>query len=470
MKRFFYIFVSLILLANAFQGYKVYSKEKPEDAELVMKKLELFMEVLQHIRSEYVDADEIDLDTLFDNAIKGMAYTLDPFSEYMTPSEFKNFEEESNDTFGGIGVQVQMLDGYLTVTAPMKGTPAAAAGILAGDKIIAIDGEDQTGKNSDDVVSKLRGEIGSKVTLTIQRPERPEPLEITLERASIVNISVSDTHVIEGTSTGYIRVEMFVTPTVEQFDAALKELEAQEIDSLIIDLRNNPGGQLETCVDMLGRLLPPKSLVATLEGRSPEYNAEYYTSINVPYHFPARIPIAVLGNRGSASAAEITISCLRDYHRAVFIGERTFGKALVQSVEPVGRSHAIKLTTARYFTKLHTQIQGKGIKPDIPSRMRRRDYIAINRSKDIKEADKIDPNIQAALKFFADGAEWPVFTGEEGSDYEDILPQWQKDENHRYRVYDYNIYHDLEMEPASDADPEKAEDESQEKSESKENE
>ncbi|MCQ2397071.1 MAG: S41 family peptidase [Lentisphaeria bacterium] len=453
-------------MINVFQGYKVYSREKPEDAEVIMKKLELFMEVLQHIRSEYVDADEIDIDELFDNAIKGMAYTLDPFSEYMTPSEFKSFENDSNDTFGGIGVKVQMLDGYLTVSSTMNGTPAAAAGILAGDKIIAIDGEDQTGKNTDDVIAKLRGDIGSKITLTIKRPETPAPIEITLERAEIANISVSDAHVIEGTSTGYLRVELFATPTVEQFDAALKELEVQNIDSLIIDLRNNPGGQLETCVEMLGRLLPPKSLVATLEGRSSEYNMEYFTSASVPYHFPDKIPIAVLGNRGTASAAEITISCLRDYHRAVFIGERTFGKALVQSVEPLGGSHALKLTTARYFTKLHTQIQGRGIKPDIQSHLRRRDYIAINMAKDINAADKIDPNVRAALKFFEDGAEWPVFTGKEESDYDDILPQWQKDENHRYKVYDYNIYHDLE----EGSEAEGQENDSDEQSKNKENE
>ncbi|MCQ2402736.1 MAG: S41 family peptidase [Lentisphaeria bacterium] len=451
MKNLLYVIVAALLIGNAAFGYRVYCKETPKDSKEVMEKLELFMEVFQQVRANYVDAEDIKIDDLFNNAIKGMVYSLDPFSEYMTPSEFKDFQEQEQDSFGGIGVQVQMRDSYLTVSSPMKGTPAAQAGILSGDQIIAIDGEDQTGKSTDEVIRKLRGEPGSAVTLTIKRPEEPEPLEITLKRMKIENPSINDIHVIEGTKTGYLRVEWFAEPTAKQFEKALQTLEDEGIDSLVIDLRNNPGGRVDVCVGILNFLLPPNSLVATLEGRDPK-NQTSYSTRGTPYHFPDTIPIAVLGNRGTASAAEITISSLRDYHRAVFIGERTFGKALVQDVMDLGGGHAVKFTVAKYYTKLRTPIQGRGIRPDIRSRLSRHDFIAINNADGMAAADKIDPNIQAALKFFAEGAQWPVYEGEKEGDYADVLPQWQRDENRHYRLYDYDIYGTETVDPADKAE------------------
>lgn len=454
MKNLIYVLLTALLLGNAFFGYKLYSRETPKDAEVTMEKLQLLMNVFQQVRANYVDEKDIDIDQLFDNAIKGMVFSLDPFSEFMTPVEFQDFQRESKDTFGGIGVQIHMQDGLVTISAALKNTPAAAAGILAGDQIIGVDGTDVTHMGIDDVVKLLRGDPDTKVCLTIRRPEETEPLKIEITRAIIENESVSGEHVIEGTKTGYVRIETFLEPTAKQFEEALKGLELQGIDSLIIDLRDNPGGQVDSCVDILSYLLPANSLVATLEGRNPKMNETYVTHA-MGYHFPENIPIVVLGNRGTASAAEITTSCLRDYHRAAFIGERTFGKALVQDIKDLPGGNAVKFTVAKYFTKLHTPIQGLGIRPDFESVLTRKDIKAMFKAQSEKESDIADPNIQLALKFFADGAEWPVYEGKPEGDYADVLPQWQRDENRRYRMYEYDLYGDIPEgeKPAEESQP-----------------
>lgn len=240
MKKLLYSILVVALLANAFFGFRVYSLEIPNDTKEILEKMELFVDVLQQVRANYVDEDEVDIDSLFNSAIKGMVYSLDPFSQFMTPDEFNEFLKQEDDSFGGIGVQVHMQDGLLTVSSVLRGTPAAEAGVLAGDQITAIDGVDQKGKALDEIVGKLRGAPGSKVTVTIKRPDEAEPIEVTLARAIIENESVSDVHVIEGTRTGFLRIDWFMEPTAKQFEKALKELEVKGIDSLIIDVRNNP--------------------------------------------------------------------------------------------------------------------------------------------------------------------------------------------------------------------------------------
>lgn len=430
-----YLFLAALLLGNALFGYRLYSRETPKDADAVMEKLDLFMDVFQQLRANYVDAEEVDIDSLFDNAIKGMVLSLDPFSEFMTPNEFQEFQNQEEDAFGGIGVQVHLVDGVLTVSSTMKGTPAAAAGILAGDRILAIDGEPQQNRALDAIVSKLRGEPGTSVKLAIQREGETKTFDVVLERARIENESVSDVHVIEGTKTGFLRIDWFMDPTAKQFIAALKSLVEQGIDSLIIDLRDNPGGRVDICVDILSCILPEDSLVATLEGRTPAMNTQYKTHAS-DFRLDEKIPIAVLGDRGTASAAEITISCLRDYHRAVFIGDRTFGKALVQDVKDLGGGRAVKFTIAKYYTKLRTPIQGRGIRPDIEDRLRRKDFIAIYNAKNAGGADAVDPNVKTALEFFASGAQWPEYQGEAEGDYDDLLPQWKRDGQRHYRFFE----------------------------------
>ncbi len=430
MKKLILPLLLPLLLANLFFGYQLYCRETPQENRQMLQKLDLFLEVMQQVRENYVEQDEVDVDHLFDAAIKGMVYSLDPFSAFMTPTEFHQFEQEDSDTFGGVGVQIHIQEGVLTVSSVVRDTPAAQAGLLSGDQILTIDGQETRGKSLNEIVKLLRGEPGTTVTVGILRPGEDvaggEPREVPLVRAAIENRSVNDVHMVAGTTTGFLRIDAFMAPTAKQFQESLKELMDQGMESLIIDLRGNPGGRVDISVDILSCLLPNDTMVASLEGRNPRLNSVYATH-PAEYSLPPEVPVAVLGDRGTASAAEITISCLRDYHRAVFIGDRTFGKALVQDVMPLEGGNAVKFTVAKYYTRLRTPIQGKGIRPDIPDPLTREDYRKLF-APDRKEGDdSMDPNIQTALKFFADGAQWPVYEGKPEGDYEDILPQWQRE-------------------------------------------
>ncbi len=430
MKKLLLPLLLPLLLANLFFGYQLYCRETPQENRRMLQKLDILMEVVQQVRENYVDKEEVDIDRLFDAAIKGMVYSLDPFSDFMTPAEFHQFEQEDSGTFGGVGVQIHIQEGVLTVSSVVRDTPAAQAGLLAGDQILTIDGQETRGKALNEIVALLRGEPGTTVTVGIRRPGEDvaggDPRELSMVRAAIENRSVNDVHIVEGTTTGFLRIDAFLAPTAKQFQEALKELMDQGMESLIIDLRGNPGGRVDISVDILSCLLPSETMVASLEGRNPRLNSVYATH-PAEYSLPPDIPVAVLGDRGTASAAEITISCLRDCHRAVFIGDRTFGKALVQDVMPLEGGNAVKFTVAKYYTRLRTPIQGKGIRPDIPDPLAREDYRKLFAPDRRAGDDSMDRNIQTALKFFADGAEWPVYEGKPEGDYEDILPQWQRE-------------------------------------------
>lgn len=460
-KAILFLALAALLLSNAIYGYRVQSRKGEEPIQPILEKMDLFLEVVQQIRSNYMVQEDVEWDRLFENAIKGMVVSLDPFSEFMTPEEYREFEKEEGDTFGGIGVQVHLQEGLLTVSSVLRDTPAAKAGILAGDQILTIEGEPQKGKKLEEIVGKLRGEPGTAVHITIQRPNEEKPLELTLVREEIENSSVSAVHVIQGTKTGFLRIDAFLEPTPQQFREALRQLLEEEIDSLIIDLRNNPGGMVKACVEILSSLLPPDSLVATLEGRDGTPTGVYKTW-RVDLSLPPEIPIVVLGDRGTASAAEITISCLRDHHRAAFVGDRTFGKALVQDVMPLSGGNAVKFTVAQYYTKEHTPIQGKGIRPDFPNPLTRQQYHDLyNALGKQDEIDRRDPNIQTALEFFAQGAQWPVYQGNPDGDYEDLLPQWQRDDQRQYQMQNFR-YLSPEVDDAGDDSGEEGEAEPQE--------
>ncbi len=433
--------LAALLLGNAVVGYSLQNNGSNAAFKESMENMELFLEVLFQIRSNYLEKEGTEPNQLFDAAIKGMVVSLDPFSGFMTPSEYREYERDEADTFGGIGVQVHLQEGILTISSVIRDTPAAESGLMSGDQILAIDGEPQKGKNLDEIVGKLRGEAGTEVKLTLRRPkeEGEETWDQVLVRKEIQNPTVNDVHVIQGTKTGFLRLDGFTEPAVEQFRKALQELMDQGIDSLILDLRGNPGGSVSACVDILSFFLPKDSLVASMEGRSEEAKGIYFTR-QKSLSFPPEIPIVVLGDRGTASAAEITISCLRDYHRAAFVGDRTFGKALVQDVMNLSNGYGLKLTIAQYFTKEGTPIQGKGIRPDFPDPLTRQQYLEIFNAETLEERDQKDPNIQTALAFFAQGAQWPVYQGNPQGDYDDILPQWHKDAFRQYQMQDFRPF------------------------------
>ncbi|MGN0866083.1 MAG: S41 family peptidase [Oligosphaeraceae bacterium] len=440
MKKVIFLLVfAVLLLCNVFVGYSLQQTVNQENFTEAMEKMELLLEVLQQVRANYLEQEGTEVGELFDAAIKGMVLSLDPFSSFMTPPEFKEMEEE--DVFGGIGVQVHLQEGILTVSSVFRDTPASEAGLMAGDQILAIDGENQQGKKLDEIVGKLRGAPGTEVKVTVRRPkeEGEETWDMTMTRREIQNPTINDVHIIQGTKTGFVRIDSFTEATTDQFRSAIQELTEQGMDSLILDLRGNPGGRVKACVDVLSCFLPKDTLVATLEGRGGEIKDVYYTR-KLSAYLPPEIPVAVLGDRGTASAAEIAISCLRDYHRAVFIGDRTFGKALVQDVMNLSGGNGLTLTVAQYYTKERTPIQGRGIRPDIPEPLTRQQYLDIAHAKNQEEIDRMDPNIQTALAFFAQGAQWPVYQGKSGGDYEDILPHWRRDDHRQYQMQDFRLY------------------------------
>ena len=406
VRRVILVCLALLLLGNAVVGYRAYSKDaKAGDTEKVFDDLAIMMQVLQLIRTNYVDAEQVSSDQLLTDAIIGMTASLDPFSEYMPPADLKHLNEQTQGSFGGVGIQVSMKNGFMTVITTIDDTPASRAGIMPNDQIVSVDGKDMTGVSSDGVLKLLRGEIGTKVTVGLKRQDVAEPIVVELLRARIPIHTVVNVHQIAGTKIGYIRVTEFSEPTPDALRKALQQLEGQRCTGLIIDLRNNPGGLLNSACEMCSMFLPEKKLIVSVEGRNPANNYKQFAIGG--YKVADQIPVAILINGGSASAAEVMSSCLRDYRRAVLIGEKSFGKGSVQAVHNFPNGAGLKLTIAKYFTQSHTLIHGKGLQPDIVSVIDRDGYRKLYETTDQAKKDAIDLNIQAALKWFKDGAKIP---------------------------------------------------------------
>ena len=328
-------------------------------ANVAYSKLKLFGDVLSIIQSSYVE--EVDVDNLVKGAVTGMIQTLDPHSSYLTPDMLKQVEVETKGAFGGLGIEIGTKDGFLTVIAPIEDTPAARAGILAGDKIIRIESESTKNMNVMDAVKRLRGEPGTKVTITISREPLPEPKAYTLTRDIIKVKSVKSKSMGDG--IGYIRLAQFQQDSHQEVDRALQGFlkEKEGIKGLILDLRNNPGGLLDQAVRIADEFVDSGLIVYT-DGRVEAQKTKYVAHKEGTY---SGFPIVVLVNAGSASASEIVAGALQDHGRAIIIGQRTFGKASVQTILPLDDGSALRLTTARYYTPNGRSIQAKGIDPDI---------------------------------------------------------------------------------------------------------
>ena len=287
---------------------------------------------------------------------------LDPHSEYLDAADYKELQEDISAEFGGIGVQVELNKaGRVVVIAPVAGTPGDRAGIRRGDEIVSIDGADLIKPAMQDIVTRLRGKPGSKVRLGLHRPSDSKDLALTLTRESIHVESVRDAHVLPD-GIGYLQLTQFADHTADEFMKALKQLQAQGMRALIIDERNNPGGLLDTVVDVAGPFFKNGELIVYTQGRNPKDRDEYRADNPAP---PLTLPVAVIINAGSASAAEILAGALKDTHRAVIVGERSFGKGSVQSIFKLGNSDGLRLTIARYYTPGGEVIHGHGIAPDV---------------------------------------------------------------------------------------------------------
>ncbi len=326
------------------------------------RELAMFGNVLDLIRKDYVE--EVSVKDLIYGAISGMVSKLDPYSMFFTPQEFSEFKGDTEGKFGGIGVEIGIRDGFLTVISPIEGSPAWKAGIRPGDRIVEIDGEITQGITLLEAVNKLRGEPGSKVKLKILREGESDlmEMEITREIVQIEEIKYADIITKKGErKIAYLRIAEFNEDLPESLDKKLEELEKKGMEALILDLRNNPGGLFTTAIEVVGRFLGKDKLVVYTKGRTEgrkDYKTKYAGKV-------CKVPMVVLVNGGTASASEIVAGALQYYKRALIVGEKSFGKGVVQQLFPLPDGSAVKITTERYYLPNGKCIDKEGISPDV---------------------------------------------------------------------------------------------------------
>ena len=345
----------LFVIFGPYSDSKVSARDKN-----TYKEIKTFNEVLDMVQKNYVE--EIDSSVLIQGAINGMIKTLDPHSSFMTPELYKELEVETQGRFGGIGIEITILKDVLTVVSPIEDTPAFKEGVKSGDSIIKIDGKSTKDITIMEAVKKLRGPKDTKVTITIMRENMVQPKDITLTRAVIqvksVRTKAFDDHI------GYIRIASFQERTAHDLRKALADVseKTKPMKGLVLDLRNDPGGLLTQAIEVSDMFLKSGVIVST-RGRTKKM--ETITTARDSGDKEVSVPIVVLVNEGTASAAEIVAGALQDNGRALIVGTQTFGKASVQTVIPLEDGSALKLTTARYYTPNGRSIQAEGIKPDI---------------------------------------------------------------------------------------------------------
>ncbi|WP_240776090.1 S41 family peptidase [Nitrincola schmidtii] len=349
--------VSLAFLSGASSVYAE-NDESFEIPTIPVEEIRLFAEVFDRIKSAYVEP--VTDQQLLEDAIRGMLSGLDPHSAYLDAKAFEGLQINTSGRFGGLGIEVGLQDGFIRVIAPIDDTPAQRAGIQAGDLITKIGEESTQGLSLNDAVERMRGRIGTRVTITIVRDGVEKPFEVTLERASISVTSVR--HRLLETGYGMIRISQFQNNTADQLKNSIETLQGMgELKGIVLDLRNNPGGVLQSAVQVSDAFIS-EGLIVYTEGRLP--NSELRFNATSDTLLPD-IPMVVLINAGSASASEIVAGALQDHRRAVIMGTDSFGKGSVQTILPVSSGRGVKLTTARYFTPDGRSIQADGIRPDV---------------------------------------------------------------------------------------------------------
>jgi len=369
-RRLIFSVVAAALVLNLILGAAIYlsSARAAGQKDSADANLDLFANVLEKVRAEYVDGTNLTYHNLTEAAIKGMIGSLDPHSEFLDATDYRQLQDDTEGQFGGLGLVVSMKDGYVTVVAPMEDSPGFRAGILTGDRIVKVEGKSVERMPLGEVVKHLRGDPGTPVTVTVQRPATGEEKTLTLTRAIIQMDMVKDINgkkefPLGSDGIGYVRITEFGDKTGDELEAALGRLKSQGMKALILDLRLNPGGLLDEAVYVCEKFLPRGQLVVSTEGRDPSQNS--IRRAEGRGDELKGMPMVVLVNLGSASASEIVTGCLQDLHRAVILGEKTFGKGSVQSIFPIDDVGALKLTVAKYYTPSHRVIHEHGIEPDI---------------------------------------------------------------------------------------------------------
>ncbi len=348
-----------VVLTTQIAGPLVAQETKPKAS--IYQQLDLFGDIFERIRAQYVE--EVDPQKLIDAAINGMLTSLDPHSSYLPPKDYTDMREQTRGEFGGLGIEVTQENGFVKVVSPIDGTPAAKAGIEAGDFITEVNGEAVQGLTLDQAVEMMRGPIGSEILITVVREGKDEPFDVSIIRDTIKITAVKGR--AEGQSV-VLRVTTFNDQTYPNLDDSLKKAADElggidKINGVVLDLRNNPGGLLTQAIKVSDAFLDSGEIVST-RGRNPEDGDRYNAT---PGDLIDGKPMVVLINGGSASASEIVAGALQDHRRAVVIGTKSFGKGSVQTVMPLKNEGAMRLTTARYYTPSGRSIQALGVSPDI---------------------------------------------------------------------------------------------------------
>jgi carboxyl-terminal processing protease len=361
-KRFIVALILVVAVLSALSFKKMalsgaaVDKKKNND---LFRQVELFSDTLAIIQTDYVD--EVKAKDLIYGALKGMLAALDPHSQFLDPDTYNELKVDTEGKFGGLGIEITIKDGLLTVVTPIDDTPAWNAGIKSKDRIVKIDNELTRDMTLTDAVKKMRGKVGEMVNLTILRESEKKLIEFKIVRGVIKIQDIKDARILED-EIGYIRLVEFRESTANDLNKAIEKLKKLGLNALILDLRNNPGGLLESAVDVVEKFIPKGKIIVSTKGRLASQNMEFLSASS---NTVVDLPMVVLINEGSASGSEIVAAALQDYKRAIILGVKSFGKGSVQTIIPLNDGSALRLTTSKYFTPLNKQIHGKGVIPDI---------------------------------------------------------------------------------------------------------
>lgn len=344
-------------------------KPPPEDAYAQMEMLTRAMEM---VRQNYVDDSKITYAELVEGALEGMLHKLDPHCEYMGKSLFEDMQREQSDTSEGIGITIALRQNILTIITVREDGPASAAGVLSGDQLVRINEVLTDSVGIAEAMQLLKGKAGDEVSLTVRRPGTKQFLEFKVKHETLAETSLHDPMLLSpkmagAYKIGYARISQYNQPTARELSKALDELEKQGMKAFVLDLRNNPGGLVDSAVAVCGEFLPEGTVVVTTEGRVASQNPPPFRTPSRNGKEPRKYPIAVLINQGSASASEITAGALQDLKRAIIVGTTSFGKGSVQTILPMKNGAAMRLTTAKYYTPSHRTIHEAGVEPNIVS-------------------------------------------------------------------------------------------------------
>ncbi len=354
MKKLILAILGFFLVNSLFSA--TLSREEKEET---YKELELFADALALVQTRFVEKKSPQ--ELIYGTLEGLLSSLDPYSQFLKPQDYKELLIETEGRFGGLGIEITLKDGLLTIVSPIEGTPAWRKGLKAGDRIVKINGELTRGITLTEAVKKLRGEPGTEVTVTILREKERRVFDVTLKREIIEIPDIRKKVILEG-NVGYLRISEFREGTPRELEKAISELEKKGAQAYLLDLRNNPGGLLESAVKVASIFLEVNKLVVyTLDK---DNNKVEYKSYPLGKHILGK-PLVILVNEGSASGSEIVAGALQAHKRAIILGTNTFGKASVQTVLPLSDGSALRLTTAKYYTPKGELIEDKGITPDI---------------------------------------------------------------------------------------------------------